>query len=229
MAVFACFSLGLDPSLPPHPTLISSLLNPSPGTLKGSPWLDRYQPQEGLGEGTHVMGGVSKPPPPTPTSCPQPLPPGKAGHTGAAGSRGRSRRGPRTLDSTQGLPGGRRRWRAEPGTPPGLGWGGRWPRGTWAEAAASPLPRATAATASRGQQESRAQAVPWPHPAPSSGDRNTCFPGLPTRPCEPRAHKPSLTQLQRTFQISLGAARKLREGPLQATVCHGRGRAGRRA
>ena len=47
----------------PHPTLISSLLNPSPGTLKGSPWLDSYQPQEGLGEGTQVMEGVSTPPP----------------------------------------------------------------------------------------------------------------------------------------------------------------------
>ena len=49
-------------------------------------------------------------------------------------------------------------------------------------------------------------------PTPGSGDRNACFPGLPTRPCEPWAHKPSLTQLQGTFQIGLGAARKLREG-----------------
>ena len=170
------------------------------------------------------------PPPPTPTSCPhrrawqgsgypythtksqslrlspamrplgQPLPQAKLDAQGPLARRGRSRRGPRTLDSTQGLLGGRRQ-RAEPGHPPGSGVGGCWPRGTRVGATASPLPHAVAGTASRGQRESRAQAILQLHPPPALGTETPTpasqgFPHGPesperTNPASPSFREPS--------------------------------------
>ena len=42
---------------PLHPDFLSA--QPESWYPKGSPWPDRYQPQEGLGKGTQVMGGAS--------------------------------------------------------------------------------------------------------------------------------------------------------------------------
>ena len=135
---------------PPHPDFLSA--QPEPWYPKGSLWPDTYQPQEGLGKGSQVMGGASTTPhllplpvligglagvrlplhthtksqslrlPAAMRPLGQPLPQAKLDTQGPLARRGRSRRDPRTLDSTQELLGGRRRG-AEPGHPPGLGWG----------------------------------------------------------------------------------------------------------
>lgn len=203
---------------PPHPDFLSA--QPEPWYPKGSLWLDTYQPQEGLGKGSQVMGGASTTPhllplpvligglagvrlplhthtksqslrlPPAMRPLGQPLPQAKLDTQGPLARRGRSRRDPRTLDSTQELLGGRR-WGAEPGHPPRSGVGGCWPRGTWAGAAASPLPHAAAGTARWGQRESRAQAILQPHPPPALGTETPASQGFPRGPASPERTNPA--------------------------------------
>ena len=123
---------------PPHPDFLSA--QPEPWYPKGSLWLDTYQPQEGLGKGSQVMGGAST----TPHLLPLPvLIGGLAGvrlplhtHTKSQSLRlppamrplGRWRGGAEA-DVTPGhLTPHRSSWgegggEQSLGTPPGLGWG----------------------------------------------------------------------------------------------------------